>query len=163
MEKVYLSLGSNIEDRYNYLSLATNLISLKVGSIIKSSKIYETQPWGFDDNTNFLNSVVLLDTQYLPNKLLYITKQIEKELGRIINKEKGYSSRQIDIDILFYNNIILNNDNLTIPHPLIAERKFVLMPLNEIADTLVHPVHNKTINQLLFECKDKSCCKIYNK
>lgn len=154
MNLVFLQLGSNIGDRELVFEKTKNLIEQKIGTITKQSSIYETQSWGFFTYNLFLNQVLLVETEIEPDKLLKIVLNIETLLGRVRKSDK-YESRIIDIDILFYNNFIVNTEKLNIPHPLIQDRLFVLKPLNEIARDFVHPVLNKTIKELLIECDDK--------
>ena len=154
MPEVYLILGSNIGDRKNYLEQAISMINEAIGKIQAKSSLYETVPWGFDDKNNFLNQVIKVETSLQPENLLKEILQIEKIIGRIRTGEK-YSSRVIDIDILFYEKKIIHSENLVIPHPLMHERKFVLVPLAEISGQFIHPVFNKTIQILLNECKDE--------
>jgi len=160
MNFVFLQLGSNIGDRVLMFDKAKNLIKQKIGAIIKQSSIYETQPWGFNTDDLFLNQVLLVETKIQPDELLEIILNIEVALGRVRKSDK-YESRLIDIDILFYDNSIINNEKLIIPHPLIQDRLFVLEPLNEIARDFVHPVLKKTINELLLKCDDKLKIKKY--
>jgi len=155
MNKAHLSLGSNRGDRIGNLNKAINLLSTWAGNLIRVSSIYETPPWKMADETNFLNQVLVIETKLPAEKLLDMILQIESIMGRI-RTAKGYEPRTIDIDILFFNDEIINNERLTIPHPLIQERKFVLEPLNEISAEYVHPVLQKSIMQLLGECGDKS-------
>lgn len=153
MAKVYLLTGGNVGDSIKTLQRANGLIRERVGSIIKSSSIYKTAAWGKTDQDDFLNQVLEVETNLSPNDLMDSLLEIEIELGR---KRTGkYGPRIIDLDILFYNDLILNSDQLTIPHPQIQFRRFVLEPLNELVPELVHPVIKKTINLLLEECPDK--------
>lgn len=157
MQKVFLGLGSNLGDRAGNLSEAVKMIVESAGTIISRSSVYETEPWGFESKSQFLNIVVCLDTGLNPSGLLGRILMIESELGRI-RTDTGYSSRNIDIDILFYGDDIISGESVRIPHPRLHERRFVLIPLAEIAPALVHPVLNKTIQTLLDECEDK--CKV---
>ena len=149
----YLLLGGNQGDRIGILKKARKLISESVGEILETSMIYETAPWGFKDESKFLNQVIKVSTHLNPGKLLDILLEIEKSLGRM-RGSSGYQSRSIDIDILFYNNLVMNEENLIIPHPRIALRRFVLIPLAEIASGLIHPSFRISINELLKDCKD---------
>ena len=155
MAITYLSLGSNMGDRMGYLDTAKKGIKEQIGEIILESGIYETEPWGFESEDKFLNSVISVNTSLEPEEILKIIKNIETE-GRRIRSHKQYISRTIDIDILFYDKLIIFQDELEIPHPLLHQRKFILIPLNEINPGLIHPVNGKNIELLLRECKDKS-------
>ena len=155
MASIYLLLGSNMGDKKAHLNQAMILIRQQIGEIVAQSSIYETEPWGFKDNSYFLNQVLKIRTSLHPESLLTDILSIEKKIGRQRIKNQ-YESRIIDIDILFYDELIINSEQLTIPHPLIEKRKFVLIPLVEIADDFIHPVSGKTMNCLLNECKDKS-------
>jgi 2-amino-4-hydroxy-6-hydroxymethyldihydropteridine diphosphokinase len=153
--RIYLGIGSNLEDREGNLAEAVDRIGLIIGDVIKTSSVYETEPWGFTADIEFLNMVVEVETRLNPQDLLEQTSKIETRLGRIREEDEGqYSSRIIDIDILLYEDVIVNDVNLKIPHPLMHERKFVLVPLNEIAPDAVHPVFLKTISELLAVCSD---------
>lgn len=155
MCQVFLGIGGNIGNKHlnfknGYIAIENNL-----GRITNESSVYETEPWGFESEENFWNQVLRIETDFTPNELLVKIHQIEKQFGRI--RENGkYLSREMDIDILFYNDLILKAKNLTIPHPLIEKRLFVLAPLVEIAPDFVHPVLRKTSRQLFDECPDKS-------
>jgi 2-amino-4-hydroxy-6-hydroxymethyldihydropteridine diphosphokinase len=154
MKKVFLGLGSNLGDRAGNLTDARIRIESTLGSVISVSSIYETKPWGFKSDTEFLNMVICIETDLAPSGLLGRILMIESQLGRIRCEDK-YSSRKIDIDILLYDNEIVNEVALKIPHPHMHERRFVLTPLAEIAPGLIHPVLNKKITTLLKICRDK--------
>lgn len=160
MSKVVVLFGSNLGDREAILNKSVLTLSKKIGEIISKSSIYETEPWGFKTNLSFLNQVIVFDTKLDVTDVLKLCLETEKELGRTRNNN-SYSSRQIDIDILFYNSLIFNTKELVIPHPRIAERMFVLIPLNEIMPDFQHPVYQKDIKTLLEECKDKKWVKKY--
>ena len=160
MALTYLLLGGNKYNRKYYLSKAKETIETKIGIIIKESMFYETEPWGFNDEKYFLNQVILIETGLSPHDLLNSILSIEHNLGRQRIGE-DYSSRVIDIDILFYENLILNDPDLIIHHPLIQNRMFTLIPMNEINSTLIHPVLNQTIENLIKDCKDTSKVKVY--
>jgi 2-amino-4-hydroxy-6-hydroxymethyldihydropteridine diphosphokinase len=153
MKHAYLLIGGNDGDRVQYLEEAKKLISHYLGKIIKTSSIYETAAWGKTTQPDFLNQVLLVETILNAPNLMNEILVIEKKMGRIRNEK--YSQRIIDIDILFYNNEIWQKPELTIPHPEIPNRRFVLEPMNEIAPQLTHPVLKKNIQQLLKECKDE--------
>lgn len=146
----YLGLGSNLGNREVFISKALSDLSLKV-KIIKNSEIIETKPYGNVNQPDFLNCVTEIETELNPLELLKICTEIEKKLGR--KRSQKWASRTIDIDILFYGNETFQSDELTIPHPEIQKRKFVLKSLNEICPDFVHPILNKKISQILLECK----------
>ena len=153
MSKVYLSIGSNKGNRSVLINKAIDEIEKKVGIIISRSSIYQSKSWGFDSN-DFYNLCLLIDTDIMPKSLLINLKRIEKSMGRE-DVDGSYSDRLIDIDILFYDNITTDSEDLKIPHPKIEIRKFVLVPMLEIADDYVHPILNKTIKELYNECSDQ--------
>jgi len=155
MKSVFLGIGSNLGNRENNMQQAVEHISKRVGEVCMTSTIYETEPWGFQSDFAFLNMVIVVETHMSPKELLSEILYIESSLGRIRNKVH-YSSRIIDIDILLYDDVVLSEPDLTIPHPLLHERKFVLIPLCEISSELVHPVLKKTFRELLEECGDTS-------
>lgn len=143
----YLGLGSNIEDRNNYLTRAKAELELISGlTILRESSIIETEPFGKTDQGNFLNCVLEIEAELNPRKLLQACNKIEELLGRV-RKEK-WGPRTIDIDILFYGDEINDSPKITLPHPGIQERKFVLDSLLELCPDLVHPKLNKTIKKL---------------
>ncbi len=146
--KCYLSLGSNIGDRNKNLTDAKMKIQESLGTIIAESSIYETEPWGFNALQNFYNQVIAIHTPLDPFKLLEKCLSIETELGRN-RTSANYESRAIDIDILFYGQEIIRETNLTVPHPNLHMRKFVLMPLSDLEPNLLHPVQQKRIWELL--------------
>ena len=153
MAIAYVSLGSNKGDRIKSLSRAKELISARFGDIICSSGVYETTSWGFDSD-NFINQILKIETHFEPVQLLSLCLETEHELGRIRDNTGGYASRTIDIDILFYDDMIVKQDNLKIPHPRLHERLFILVPMNEIAPDYLHPVIKKSIKELLESCAD---------
>jgi len=161
MNQAVLLLGCNIGDRENYLVQAINALKKEVGTITDFSSIYESEPWGFHCETSFLNQVVIAETTISPDQLLVQIQGVERELGRVRSKE-GYESRTMDIDILFYNDLILDTENLKIPHPEIPNRRFALLPLAEILSFKMHPILKKTIKKLLIECDDKLWVKKYS-
>lgn len=148
MAIVYVSLGTNLGDRHNNMLTAVALLAERVGKILALSALYETEPWGFDSNNSFLNAALVMETDCEPMELLTITQRIEQEMGRTEKSNGVYHDRLIDIDLLMYNDLVLNSPLLTLPHPLMHEREFVLKPLVEIASGVVHPVLNETISQL---------------
>ena len=160
MPDIYLILGSNLGDRMKNLQRATELISKDVGKIINKSSVYETEPWGFNHRLNFLNQVLKIITSLKPEEILEVIIKIEKSFGRKRNNNK-YSAREIDIDILFYNNKVIKSDKLIIPHPKIQERMFVLVPMTELEPDLIHPELKVAINQLKNECRDTKWVREY--
>ncbi|WP_334168185.1 2-amino-4-hydroxy-6-hydroxymethyldihydropteridine diphosphokinase [Phocaeicola paurosaccharolyticus] len=150
MAIAYLGLGTNLGNKDENLNGAVEYIRERVGRINSLSAFYVTEPWGFKSENSFLNAVCSVATDISPIELLYITKEIEKEMGR--NKksvDKIYSDRIIDIDILLYDDLIMQSEELTIPHPIMTERDFVMIPLAEIAPELVHPVLKKKMKEFL--------------
>jgi 2-amino-4-hydroxy-6-hydroxymethyldihydropteridine diphosphokinase len=159
MTMLYLLLGGNLGDKKKIFEEARELLGERIGKISALSAVYETEPWGFESDDIFWNQVLKMETELSPKEVLGKTQEIEHDLGRI-RKEKQFSSRIIDIDILFYGDQIINENDLIIPHPRIQERKFTLVPLCEIAPELVHPVLKKSIGQLLKECTDQLKIKL---
>ncbi len=153
MNKAYLLIGGNIGDRNKNLKEAIDFIAHDCGSVIKSSSIYETAAWGKTDQPDFLNQCLLIHTSFAATDLMERILAIEEKMGRK-RKEKN-DPRIIDIDILFFNDEVLQTGFLTLPHPQLQNRRFVLVPLKEIAPKLVHPILKKTITTLLKECPDK--------
>lgn len=150
----FLSLGSNLENRVYYLQKALFLLQEKAGSIKAISPVYESASYGFEAD-DFLNLCVKLETSLAPEELLTLMLKIESSLGRTRSAEAGYQARTLDIDILYYDSLILNSDSLQLPHPELHKRRFVLRPLADIAPQLYHPVLKKDSRNLLQESKDK--------
>ena len=136
MADIYLSLGSNLGDRHTLLLSAIEALIERVGRLVASSSFIETEPWGFQSPHRFMNAVVLMQTELSPRQLLAVTQDIEKQLGRTAKSEGGvYHDRPIDIDILLYGDLHINQPDLIIPHPRMYQRDFVMRPLNEIRGT----------------------------
>lgn len=152
-KNTYLLLGANLGDRIETLQRATNLIAERIGLVIQQSGLYETAPWGVTDQPAFLNQVLAVETMLEPVEVLNQTQAIEQELGRV--RLEKWGARLIDIDLLYYDQLVLQTDRLTIPHPYLYQRRFTLMPLVEIAPDFVHPVLTKTNAMLLAECEDE--------
>lgn len=153
LRRAYISLGSNQGDRWHYLREAVFLIDKEAGAVKATSSVYESSAWGFKSE-DFLNACIAIDTLYSPEILLRIIFKIERQLGRVRSSDPGYQPRTIDIDLLFYEDLIMASSTLVLPHPHIDERRFILQPLAEIAPGKVHPKLNKTITKLLKECDD---------
>jgi len=156
----YLIIGSNLGDRLNQLALAKKGIDREVGKLLMESGIYETQPWGFEDQPWFLNQVLKVESLDRAQDVLRKIKRIEADTGR--EPAEKWHARHIDIDILLCGDLVLKESSLTIPHPQLPSRNFVLVPLMEIAPELVHPVSGKTIEELYFESKDTGEVYIFN-
>lgn len=152
MAVIHLLLGSNVGDRMKQLEKARELVEGRIGKIVKKSKIYETQPWGENQQDDFLNQALEVDTKLKPKKVLEKIAEIEK----LMEREETYKwgPREIDIDILMYEDEMICEMDLTIPHPFLHERKFTLIPLAEIAPELYHPIMGATTLDLLLECED---------
>ena len=150
-----MSLGTNLGDKEKNLRDAVHKIEEQIGKVISLSAFYMTAPWGFESDNSFLNAAVCIETELLPLEVLQKTQEIERELGRTHKSTGGvYSDRLIDIDLLMYDDLILSATShsgaeLNLPHPLMAERDFVMKPMAEIAPELVHPVLGKTMSLLL--------------
>jgi len=157
---VYLLLGSNKGERYKYLLLAQYYIRKQVGDIIKTSAVYVTEPWGKSNQPKYLNQAMILQTDKSPFQLLRLLQKIEKNLGR--TNKHNYASRTIDIDILFYDGVILKAKNLQIPHPRLHIRNFTLQPLLELNKSYTHPIYNKSIEELAKVCDDSLKVSIFD-
>jgi 2-amino-4-hydroxy-6-hydroxymethyldihydropteridine diphosphokinase len=159
MNTVFLLLGSNLDQRELMLVQALNAIRQELGNIIRVSSVYESEPWGFTTTEHFLNQAIHIETPYSSEKVLEKLLMIEKRLGRTRNGN-GYHSRTIYIDILLFNDEIIDRDCLQVPHPQMPFRKFALFPLSEIAGNQVHPALKKTIGDLLLDCPDPLSVKL---
>lgn len=160
MNEAYLLTGGNIPDRMAYLSKARDEIKKRCGRILNQSSVYETAAWGKEDQDCFLNQVLKIATPLSAGDLLNMLLRIEEDLGR--RREVRYGPRTIDIDILLFNNEMINQDGLKIPHPRMQDRRFVLVPLNEIAANAIHPVFKKKISRLLADCPDPLSVNKFN-
>ena len=156
MAIVYLGLGTNLEPRFRHLQEALQTLEQRVGTLLKCSSFMETEPWGFVSEHKFLNAAACFDTVLSPTDLLKTTEEIERSMGRTHKSKFGkYEDRTIDIDILLYDEVTICSEELTIPHPRLHLRDFVLFPLEEIAPNAVHPTLGKAIRQLAIEFRKK--------
>lgn len=152
MPKVYLLLGGNLGDRLAYLQQASASINTHVGQVVRQSKVYQTAAWGKTDQPNFLNQVLEVQTELRPELVLQRVNSIEQELGR--KRLEHWGARVIDIDILFYDDLVMQTQRLSIPHPQLHLRRFTLLPLFELAPDLEHPLLQQSIKLLLEQCPD---------
>lgn len=155
MNLIYLSLGSNLGQREQFLQEALKLIQNRIGGIESVSRYYESEAWGFSSAYSFYNCCLSLQTTLEPLPLMELLLEVEQEMGRL-RQGMGYSDRVIDIDMLLYGDRQLDHPRLTLPHPSMGDRRFVLAPLAEIAPLLIHPVARISITEMLQECADKS-------
>lgn len=150
--EVLIMLGGNMEDTRQIFSQCLGILALKVGEIKKVSAIYVSEPWGGLNQRDFLNQAVMLETTLIPHELLHTLLNIETGFGRKRSVKNG--PRTLDIDILYYNNLIINDIDLQLPHPRLHLRRFNLIPLLEISPNWVHPVYNQSVKELLENCPD---------
>ncbi len=158
---VYLLLGGNLGDTAKILLNTLSLIDQQVGRIVNASSCYESEAWGFESENTFLNQVVVVETPLGAMELLDGCHKIELELGRIRTLSGNYQSRIIDIDILLFNDAIIKEDRLSVPHPRMSERKFTMLPLVEISPKLIHPVSGKTMLEILNDCNDSGRVEMF--
>ena len=158
MTEVVLGLGSNMGNREKFLSDAILLLSQEAGMVSQISSVWETEPWGFNSGASFLNMAITMQTELEVEIFFRVMHSIEARLGRE-RSGRGYHSRTIDIDILFWGESIITRQDLVIPHPHITERLFVLAPLNEIKPDFIHPGKNRRISELLVQCADDKAIK----
>ena len=157
MEKCYILFGSNMGDRDKIFAQACLYINNRCGRVVKTSAAYESEPWGFEAMEWFLNRLVIVETELEPEAMMRQLLDIEAELGRVRHPEVGgYTSRTVDLDILYYGSRIVLTDSLVIPHPRLHLRRFALLPLCELVPQFVHPAFNLTQAELLRRCPDVS-------
>lgn len=157
MNTAYVLAGSNMGNRLAFLQHAANVMEEQCGTITARSSVYETAAWGIKNQPSFYNQAFAIRTALVPAQFMQTLLSIENEMGRRRVLKMG--PRIIDLDVLLIDDLIINTEDLMVPHPLLQERRFALLPLTQIAGSLVHPVVNKTIDGLLLECKDKSDVK----
>lgn len=153
LHKVFLGLGTNLGDRPFNLRLANNHISKRCGSVIETSGMYISPAWGFASENEFYNQCLKIETHFTPDELIDELLSIEVDMGRV-RESFTYSDRIMDIDVLFYDDLLVQTSKLLVPHPRIADRRFVLAPMTELAPNLIHPQIGKTMEVLLEDCKD---------
>ena len=159
MNSTYLLIGGNLGDRIENLNTAKGFVKKDIGKIKTASSIYETAAWGITKQPDFLNQVLFVETKFSAKQIMNIIFSIENKMGRVRTEKNA--SRIIDIDILFFNNDIINEPSLIIPHPEIENRKFVLVPLAELSPHFNHPVLKNPVSQILSECKDELDVKLF--
>ena len=162
MKQTVLLLGSNIDNRLELLANAGAMIMEQIGQVVAASSIYESAPWGYDSNNPFLNQALLIKTNISPEKVLEKCLTIEAQLGRTRSENATYADRNIDIDILLYEQLIISNENLEIPHPRMHQRRFCMEPLAEIVPDWKIPTFGKTVRTILNNCEDNSSTKTLN-
>jgi len=153
MAEVYILLGGNVGDKSKIFKETKKLINDRIGLITKQSSVYATEPWGFVSDL-FWNQAIIAETTLDPFEILQQSQAIEKSMGRI-KLSDNYEARTMDIDLLFYDDLQVSTPNLAIPHPKMSERKFVLIPLNDIAPEKIHPGSGLTVHEMLLKCKDQ--------
>ncbi len=162
LQTLFLSLGSNLGNREENLNQAIQLIRQNISTNLSISNIYETEPWGNLNQAGFLNLILKIEnSSFVPHEILEKIQKIENELGRV--RVEKWGERCIDIDIIYYDDLIIDDARLVIPHPFVQERKFVLVPLADVAPDWVHPILQKTTLQMLQDCPDSGWIKVYER
>lgn len=159
MYRIVLLIGGNLGDRVQFIKEVHKRL-IPISSIVTSSSLYETEAWGEASETPYLNQAMIVQTSTPPSEFILLTQNIENQLGR--TREVRWGDRTMDIDILYVDNLICEEENLTLPHPMIAQRRFVLVPLTEILPDFIHPVLRVSNKELLFQCTDESLVKLYS-
>jgi 2-amino-4-hydroxy-6-hydroxymethyldihydropteridine diphosphokinase len=161
MHHIYLGIGGNLGDREANLEETRMFIEFNFGDIVQASSIYETAPWQMDDAPSFLNQVLLVSTELKPQDVVTEIQELAIFYGKAPSSREHYQNREMDVDLLFYDDLIMEEEALTIPHPRLHLRKFVLIPLHEIAPDLVHPIFKESVSALLQRCTDESLVRKY--
>lgn len=162
-ELVFILLGSNLGDRESLMNQASIMIGERCGEIVARSRLYESEPWGFESEPWFLNQIVEVVTSLSPDELMLSLLAIEKTLGRDRSvPHEGYVSRPMDLDILYYGDKVIDTQLVAAPHPRLHQRRFTLLPLCDIALDFVHPTLRKSNRQLLDECHDTGVVRVFN-
>ncbi len=161
LNQIYILLGSNVGNRLDFIQQAIASMQLAGFAIIQQSSVYETAPWGKTNQAPFLNAAICATTDSEPHQTLKILLEIETKLGRKREVETKWGGRTIDLDILFFNNDVIKSPDLEIPHPFIQDRRFVLVPLCEIAPGYIHPIYLQSVEELLHACNDESWVQIF--
>lgn len=156
MNFAVILLGANLGDKQAMFVQVEEMLSQHIGTIVKKSSYYQSNAWGFESNDKFLNQIIVVETEFSAHDTLLRCQAIETKCGRTRSQKSGYESRVIDIDILYFNNDIVDSDDLIIPHPLLQQRRFALMPLVEVLPEYIHPILMKSNSQLLDDCPDDS-------
>ncbi|MCG9791449.1 2-amino-4-hydroxy-6-hydroxymethyldihydropteridine diphosphokinase [Flavobacterium algicola] len=156
-QKIVLSLGTNQGNKLENILYCIQLIKERIGIVTQVSRVYQTPSWGFESDV-FFNCALEVETKNSPHEILTIALSIEEDMGRIRKIQEGYQSRIIDVDLLFYGDEIINTDKLQIPHPLMQDRKFVLLPVSDLNLEWIHPILMQSIGDLIKNCSDSSEC-----
>ncbi len=152
----FILLGSNLGDREAIFESAIDMIEERCGSVVMMSSLYESEPWGFETENLFLNQAIGVETSLEPHDLLKELLQIEAELGRVrLENHVGYESRPIDLDVIYYDDLVIADEELIVPHPRLHQRRFVLTPLCDIAPDFIHPLFKESNRELLARCEDR--------
>jgi len=157
--QVIISIGSNQGERLENIENSIKMVHQEIGTVIRVSKLYETPSWGFESDA-FYNCALLVHTCKAAEEVLQGIFKVEEKLGRIRNSGEGYQARTIDVDIISFDEEIIETENLIVPHPRMQDRKFVLLPMKDLKTDFVHPILNKNISELISHCEDDSDCKI---
>ena len=156
MAIIFIGIGSNEGDRLTIFQDALLQLKRNLGIFMHASSVYETEPWGFESSQSFYNAALQFETEHSPKEVLNILKYIENQAGRTRINQEGYQNRTLDLDLLYYDDLLINDADLVVPHPRIGERNFVLMPLSEIDAEWIDPVHQLSIQQLIDASTDTS-------